>query len=154
MVRKYCRKSAASILAGLLMFSATGMSMVKSLAGRKGHVRFPMLTGLLVVTTVGAATAGSLAGSKGDVHFPPTMGSDPKSECNVAYKAYIAAGGHSAYATTFYSRVVDLYIICGTKLNAPSQKAAEEMALRNCQAGLTRWKLKTASGGCAISASK
>jgi hypothetical protein len=119
---KYCRRMAASILAGLLIFA-----------------------------TAGASQAGSLAGSKGDVRFPPTLGSG---ECNVAYKSYVAASGHSAYATTFYSRVVDLYIICGTKLNAPSQKAAEEMALRNCQAGLTRWKLKTASGGCAISASK
>lgn len=109
------------------------------------------LTGLLIVATVGTAAAGSLAGSKGDVRFPPTLGSG---ECNVAYKAYVAASGHSAYATTFYSRVVDLYIICGTKLNAPSQKAAEELALRNCQAGLTKWKLKTASGGCAISSSK
>ncbi|UVK53779.1 hypothetical protein DBIPINDM_000123 [Mesorhizobium sp. AR02] len=109
------------------------------------------LAGLLIVAAVGASAAGSLAGSKGDVRFPPTLGSG---ECNVAYKAYVAASGHSAYATTFYSRVVDLYIICGTKLNAPSQKAAEEMALRNCQAGLTRWKLKTASGGCAISSSK
>ena len=119
---KYCRRMAASILAGLLIFA-----------------------------TAGASQAGSLAGSKGDVRFPPTLGSG---ECNVAYKSYVAANGHSAYATTFYSRVVDLYIICGTKLNAPSQKAAEEIALRNCQAGLTRWKLKTASGGCAISASK
>ena len=110
-----------------------------------------ILAGLLILTTAGASQAGSLAGSKGDVRFPPTLGSG---ECNVAYKGYVAASGHSAYATTFYSRVVDLYIICGTKLNAPSQKAAEEIALRNCQAGLTRWKLKTASGGCAISASK
>lgn len=105
----------------------------------------------LIFATSGASPAGSLAGTKGDVRFPPTLGTG---ECNVAYKAYVAASGHSAYATTFYSRVVDLYIICGTKLNAPSQKAAEEMALRNCQAGLTRWKLKTASGGCAISSSK
>ena len=119
---EYCRRTAASILAVLLIFA-----------------------------TAGASHAGSLAGSKGDVRFPPTLGTG---ECNVAYKGYVAASGHSAYATTFYSRVVDLYIICGTKLNAPSQKAAEEMALRNCQAGLTRWKLKTASGGCAISASK
>ncbi|QND59447.1 hypothetical protein HB778_24860 [Mesorhizobium huakuii] len=122
---KYCRIAAASILSLPLIFSTTGYSQ-----------------------------AGSLSGSKGDVRFPPTMGSDPKSECNVAYKAYVAASGHSAYATTFYSRVVDLYIICGTKLNAPSQKAAEEMALRGCQAGLSKWKVKTASGGCAISASK
>ena len=109
------------------------------------------VAGLLIVATVGVSAAGSLAGSKGDVRFPPTLGSG---ECNVAYKAYLAASGHSAYATTFYSRVVDLYIICGTKLNAPSQKAAEDMALRNCQAGLTKWKLKTASGGCAVSSSK
>nr|WP_095203196.1 hypothetical protein [Mesorhizobium carmichaelinearum] len=105
----------------------------------------------LIFSTTGYSQAGSLSGSKGDVRFPPTLGSG---ECNVAYKAYVAAGGHSAYATTFYSRVVDLYIICGTKLNAPSQKAAEEMALRGCQAGLSKWKVKTASGGCAISASK
>jgi hypothetical protein len=113
-----------------------------------------LLAGLLLATMPGLATAGTLAGSKGDVRFPPAMGSGPKDECNVAYKAYVAASGHSAYATTFYSRVVDLYIICGTKLNASSQKAAEELALRNCQAGLTKWRLKTASGGCAISASK
>ncbi|TGQ66783.1 hypothetical protein EN829_019250 [Mesorhizobium sp. M00.F.Ca.ET.186.01.1.1] len=105
----------------------------------------------LIFSAIGNSQAGSLAGSKGDVRFPPTVGAG---ECNDGYKAYIAASGHSAYATTFYSRVVDLYIICGTKLNAASQKAAEEMAMRNCQAGLTRWKLKTASGGCAISASK
>jgi hypothetical protein len=113
-----------------------------------------MLAGLFVVTSAGSGVAGSLAGSKGDVRFSPERGSGPKSECNVAYKAYVAASGHSAYATTFYSRVVDLYIICGAKLNAPSQKAAEEMALRNCQAGLKRWRVKTASGGCAIAASK
>jgi hypothetical protein len=113
-----------------------------------------MLAGLLIVAVPGVGAAESLAGSKGHVRFPAIRGSDPKSECNVAYNAYIAASGHSAYATTFYSRVVDLYIICGSKLNAPSQKVAEEMALRNCQAGLTKWKVKTASGGCAISASK
>ncbi|WP_367185924.1 hypothetical protein [Mesorhizobium escarrei] len=98
--------------------------------------------------------AESLAGNKGDgrfaVNFPPGSTGD----CPKAYKAYVAASGHSAYATTFYSRVSDLYIICGSKLNAPSQQAAEEIALRNCQAGLTRWKLKTTAGGCAIAASK
>ncbi|RUX30010.1 hypothetical protein EOA13_11540 [Mesorhizobium sp. M7A.F.Ca.US.011.01.1.1] len=110
-----------------------------------------ILSVFLILTSTGIGSAESLAGRKGDVRFPPTLGSG---ECNVAYKGYVGASGHSAYATTFYSRVVDLYIVCGTKLNAPSQKAAEETALRNCQAGLTRWKLKTASGGCAISSSK
>ncbi|WP_363282074.1 hypothetical protein [Mesorhizobium sp.] len=82
------------------------------------------------------------------------MPGNPKDECTSAFKAYVAASGHSAYATTFESRVSDLYIICGSKLNAPSQKAAEESALRICQAGLTRWKVKTAAGGCGIAASK
>ncbi|WP_137932128.1 hypothetical protein [Mesorhizobium comanense] len=113
-----------------------------------------LLAGFLIFMSANAASAESLAGSKGNMRFPPTLGTDPKSQCNVAYKAYVASSGHSAYATTFYSRVVDLYIICGTKLNAPSQKAAEEFALRSCEAGLKRWKVKTASGGCAISASK
>ncbi|PDQ17287.1 hypothetical protein CN311_30800 [Mesorhizobium sanjuanii] len=114
----------------------------------------PTLAGLIVMAISGAAAAGSLAGSEGDKRFPPAISKNPKDECTRAYNTYVAAGGHSAYATTFYSRVVDLYIICGTKLNAPSQKAAEDLALRNCQAGLTRWKVKTASGGCAIAASK
>ena len=112
------------------------------------------LAGLLVAATAGVATAQSLAGSEGAVRFAPYVNGNPKDECTKAYKAYVAASGHSAYATTFYSRVVDLYIICGTKINAPSQKAAEDAALRNCQAGLKKWKVRTASGGCEIAASK
>ncbi|WP_342780263.1 hypothetical protein [Mesorhizobium intechi] len=90
----------------------------------------------------------------GDKRFSPTLSLDPKEACYKSYLAYIAASGHSAYATTFYSRVVDLHIFCSVKLNAPSQKAAEETALRACQSGFARWKVKTASGGCAIAASK
>lgn len=113
-----------------------------------------LFAGLLVLTAPSSSAAESLAGSKGNVRFQPFLPGSPKDECTNAYKAYVAASGHSAYATTFYSRVRDLYIICGSKLNAPSQKAAEESALRICQAGLTRWKVKTAAGGCGIAASK
>ncbi|WP_312891258.1 hypothetical protein [Mesorhizobium silamurunense] len=102
----------------------------------------------------GVAAAESLAGKIGDKRFAPTLSLDPKEACYKSYLAYIAASGHSAYATTFYSRVVDLHIFCSVKLNAPSQKAAEDIALRACQSGFTRWKVKTASGGCAIAASK
>ena len=66
----------------------------------------------------------------------------------------MAASGHSAYATTFYARVDESYVICGTKVNAPTQKAAEEGAMRSCQAGIKKWKLTIASGGCGIAASK
>ena len=113
-----------------------------------------ILLGFLIFFAPAAEAAESLAGKIGDKRFAPNLSLDPKEACYKAYLGYIAAGGHSAYATTFYSRVVDLYIICGAKLNAPTQKAAEETALRNCQYGLKKWKVKTASGGCAIAASK
>ena len=125
MTLKYSRQAIASILAGLLIF---------------------------VGPSVGSAE--SLAGKIGDKRFSPTLSLDPKEACYKSYLAYIAASGHSAYATTFYSRVVDLHIFCSVKLNAPSQKAAEEVALRACQSGFKRWKVKTASGGCAIAVSK
>ncbi|RVC61681.1 MAG: hypothetical protein EOS65_20620 [Mesorhizobium sp.] len=113
-----------------------------------------ILAGLLIFALPGAGAAESLAGKVGDKRFSPYLPGNPKDECTKTYHDYVAAGGHSAYATTFYSRVVDLYIICGSGLNAPSQKAAEERALRSCQAGLKKWKVRTASGGCEIAASK
>ena len=112
------------------------------------------LAGLLIVAASGIGLAGSLSGSVGDKRFPPPLAMNPKDQCRIAYNAYVAAGGHSAYATTFYTRVRDLYVVCGKALNAPSQKAAEDVAMRNCQGGLKKWRLNTASGGCAIAASK
>jgi len=113
-----------------------------------------ILLALLVLSATTAAIAGSLAGNEGDKRFPPPLAMNPKDQCRIAYNAYVAAGGHSAYATTFYTRVRDLYVVCGKSLNAPSQKAAEDVAMRNCQGGLKKWRLNTASGGCAIAASK
>lgn len=118
------------------------------------HLTASILAGLLIFVVPGVGAAESLAGKVGDKRFSPYLPGNAKDECTKAYNAYLAAGGHSAYATTFYSRVVDLYIICGSRLNAPSQKAAEELALRSCQAGLNKWKVKTASGGCEIAVSK
>jgi hypothetical protein len=66
-----------------------------------------MLAGLFMIISSGFGVAGSLAGS--DKRFPPNLGVS-KSPCA---KAYVAASGHSAYATTPYSRVVSLYILCG-----------------------------------------
>ena len=120
-----CRKSTVSILAGLLIFTTPGISAAESLAGKVGDSRFA-------------------------VNFPPGS----TGGCLKTYRGYVAASGHSAYATTFYSRVEDLYVICGAKVNAPTQKAAEDIALRSCQAGIKKWKLTIASGGCGIAASK
>ena len=113
-----------------------------------------LLASLLVVAAPGAGSAESLAGKIGDKRFSPTLSLNPKEACYKAYLSYVAASGHSAYSTTFYSRVSGLHIFCSVKLNAPSQKAAEDMALRGCQTGFTRLKVQTASGGCAIAMSK
>ena len=105
------------------------------------------------ILTPGIASAGSLAGSEGDKRFPPALPNNPKDGCTKAYKAYVAASGHSAYATTPYARLFSLYVICGTRLNAPTQKAAEELALKSCQSTRSHYKVTT-GGGCEIAASK
>lgn len=112
-----------------------------------------LLAGLLILGTPGIGAAESLAGSKGETRFYPYLPQSPKDPCTRAYKAYVAAGGHSAYATTPYSRVRFLYIICGSRLNAPSQQAAEELALKSCQAARNSYRVTT-GGGCEIAASK
>ncbi|WP_421913801.1 hypothetical protein [Mesorhizobium sp.] len=112
-----------------------------------------ILAGLVVATTPGIGMAASLAGQEGDKRFPPALTRDAKSPCNKAYKAYVAAGGHSAYATTPYSRVVSLYIICGSSLNAPSQKEAEGAAMKSCLATRAHYKVTT-GGTCEIASSK
>ncbi|UCI32716.1 MULTISPECIES: hypothetical protein [unclassified Mesorhizobium] len=117
------------------------------------RVSTSILSALLLFAASGASTAGSLAGRVGDKHFPPTLSGDPKSPCTKAYKAYVAASGHSAYATTPYSRVVSLYILCGARLNAPSRKVAEELAMKSCVATRAHYKV-TNGGACEIAASK
>jgi hypothetical protein len=119
------KRAAASVFLALLISATPGISVAESLAGKVGDSRFA-------------------------VNFPPGS----TGGCQKTYKNYVAASGHSAYATTFYSRVDDLYVICGAKMNAPTQKAAEDGALRSCQAGIKKWKLTIASGGCGIAASK
>ena len=112
-----------------------------------------ILAGFLILAIPGVGAAASLAGSKGDTRFWPTMSGDPKDPCTKAYNAYVAASGHSAYATTPYMRVTSLYMICGTRLNAASQKAAEDLAMKSCQATRNHYKVTT-GGACAIAASK
>ncbi|TIO65816.1 MAG: hypothetical protein E5X98_16610, partial [Mesorhizobium sp.] len=64
---------------------------------------------MLICASCGAVVAGSLAGSEGDKRFPPYIPRNPKDPCNRAYKAYLAASGHSAYATTPYARIMSSY---------------------------------------------
>jgi hypothetical protein len=112
-----------------------------------------VLAGLLMVAAPNVGAAESLAGSKGDIRFYPSLSGNPKDDCTKAYNAYVAASGHSAYATTPYSRVVSLYIICDAHLNAPSQRAAEEAAMKSCKATRSYYRVTT-GGACEIAASK
>ena len=120
---KYCQRMATSILAGFLIFEMTGAGM-----------------------------AGSLAGSKGDTRYPVYFPAGTKGDCGKGYNAYVAAGGHSAYASTPIARMTEFFI-CGVHLNAKTQKAAEDLALRSCQGGLKKYKFQT-SGACSVAASK
>ncbi|MEZ2332708.1 hypothetical protein AB6802_23545 [Mesorhizobium sp. RCC_202] len=123
MISKYCRKSTASILAGIL---------------------------ILAMPTAGSTQ--SLAGGKGDVRYPVTIPWGTTGGCGKMYAAYIAASGHSAFAATPIVPQSE-YFICGAKLNAPSQKAAEDLALKSCQASKSKYKV-TVAGACSIAASK
>jgi hypothetical protein len=112
-----------------------------------------VLAGMLILAAPGIGAAESLTGNKGDIRFYPSLSGNPKDDCTKAYNAYVAASGHSAYATTPYMRVTSLYIICDAHLNAPSQKAAEEAALKSCKATRSYYKVTT-GGACEIAASK
>ena len=114
MIAKYCGKSAAPILAGLLILMTPAAEAAESLAGSKGHVRFPVY---------------SAPGSTGG--------------CGKNCRDYIAARGHSAYAMTPFNWATE-FTICGSSLNAPSQQAAEAKALQSCESGRKKWKVSTA----------
>ena len=99
-----------------------------------------------------AGAAGSLAGSKGDVRYPVTIPWGTTGGCGKMYARYIAAPGHSAFAATPIVPQTE-YFICGAQLNASSQKAAEDLALKSCQASKSKYKV-TVAGACSIAASK
>lgn len=93
--------------------------------------------------TPGAEAAGSLAGSKGHVRFPVYSAPGSTGGCGKHYREYIAAGGHSAYAMTPFNWATE-FTICGISLNASSQQAAEAKALQSCESGRKQWKVSTA----------
>jgi len=104
------------------------------------------------------AKASGLAGSEGNVrrkvlYTSETGGGDG---CSRLYRQYVAASGHSAFASTpvdyFYGSSV-----CASSLNAPSTKAAEERAMASCRAGAKKYKSAGeigVSGACEIFMSK
>jgi hypothetical protein len=105
---------------------------------------------LLAANPAGAAEslAGKVGNKRSTVFFPQWS----EGGCQGMYKAYIAAPGHSAYASTVngpgtYS------VVCGARLNLPSQAAAEKAAVASCEAGRKKYKA-TVIGTCKVAASK
>ena len=114
-------------------------------------------TGLALALTACTSTpppeGESLSGWKGNVRRYLPIGS--QGTCPDSIQKYIAASGHSAYASTefkSYTHEQSIYI-CGSSLNQKSVEAAEAAALRHCEAGTRRWG-KAYKGKCTIHASK
>ena len=94
--------------------------------------------------------SGTLAGSKGDVRRAVVFAMGTTGGCKKRYEGYVAAPGHSAYASTPMYGMEGYH--CGLAINTSSQKIAEERALRECNNAKKRWKPKT--GPCEIMMSK
>lgn len=102
------------------------------------------------------AEAASLAGQVGDKRRGQVLPGVTTGSCRSAWNAYVAAPGHSAYASTRYvGQFVRHHeaIYCGIDRNAASQKAAEQRAIANCNAAKKKYKLRSV-GPCEIVASK
>jgi hypothetical protein len=110
-----------------------------------------VLAGLLILAAPGVGAAESLAGSKGDSRYPVYFAPGSTGGCQKAYKAYVATGSHSAYASTPFNWATE-FVVCA-RANASSQKAAETLALKDCQSARKQYKVTTA-GVCSIAASK
>ncbi|MCP4318637.1 MAG: hypothetical protein GY789_22225 [Hyphomicrobiales bacterium] len=102
------------------------------------------------VSNTNTAQTGSLTGKRGNVRRNLPRG---HGECGRAVDRYIAASGHSAYASTSFSYFDEKGVICSTGLNYKSVQQAEATALRGCKAGIIKWKHHH-SGECEIHASK
>ncbi len=74
-------------------------------------------------------------------------------ECGKAVDEYIAASGHSAYASTPMWGFGATGFICSYALNRRTTAEAETLALRGCENGTKKWKHLT-KNKCTIHASK
>jgi hypothetical protein len=104
-----------------------------------------------------SATAASLAGQVGEKRRGQVLPGSTTGSCGQAWKTYVAASGHSAYASTRYAgpyvRNGNEAIYCGVDRNAPSQKAAEQRAIASCEAARKKYKMRSV-GPCEVVASK
>jgi hypothetical protein len=103
------------------------------------------------------AMAESLAGQVGEKRRGQVLPAAVRGPCGAAWKAYVAAPGHSAYASTRYAgpyvRNGIEAIYCGEHRNSSSKAAAEQRAIANCNAAKKKYKMRS-TGQCEIVASK
>lgn len=98
---------------------------------------------------VSVVQAENLAGQKGKVRRRlPRRGN---TNCAKNVDKYIAAEGHSAFATT--DQYSNKGFICAYSLNRKSVEDAEKEALASCERGTQRWN-RGFNGKCEIIASK
>ncbi|MEZ5813088.1 MAG: hypothetical protein R3D45_16900 [Rhizobiaceae bacterium] len=103
---------------------------------------------IFLVASLSAGLAGGLSGNRGTLR---AMGQYPAGGCSKLFDRYVAASGHSAYATTVVSQYSAA--VCGIALNKRSKADAEKAALKACQQGDKKWKVEQL-GGCYLGASK
>lgn len=117
-----------------------------------------LCAGLMLLFALSAtADAASLAGQVGDKRRSQVLPARVTGSCGQAWKAYVAASGHSAYASTRYAgpfaRQHQEAIYCGIDRNASSRKVAEQRAIARCEAAKKKYKMRSV-GPCEIVASK
>jgi hypothetical protein len=116
-----------------------------------------LLCSVLIATVIvgeltPSAFPGSLAGSAGEERRKVRFAYGTTGGCKSGYEKYVAASGHSAYAATPDGWRAE-HIVCGWTMNAPSKAAAEKQALKTCNEGLRKYKVKTIPL-CELAASK
>lgn len=104
----------------------------------------------MVAPELSGAVAQDLSGQKGKVQGRLPRGTGP---CAKAYKEYVAAKGHSAYASTPIYGFGSTGYICGHSLNRRTTQEAEARAVAGCVNGTRKWK-RVHSGECEVRASK
>jgi len=108
------------------------------------------LCAILLALISTSAFAESLAGKVGEKRRAMALPPGARGHCVQVYKNYIAAPGHSAYAST---RIGAEVIFCGSSLNFESKGSAETDALKNCNGAKKKYKMRSI-GPCEIVASK
>lgn len=105
--------------------------------------------GILIAASL-PAYADSLAGDAGVKRRAMVLPRMARGHCVKVYKDYVAAPGHSAYAST---RIGSEVTFCGSVRNAHTTAEAERDALKQCNAVRKRYKMRSV-GPCEIVASK